>query len=189
MPSVSLQTWQSVRKTSLNEIEEAHRSIGGSGPGRRYATQQINQAYAVMLAGQFQGFCRDLHSESVWHLSVAIRPVSMQGVILDEFVLDRKLDRGNPTPGNIGADFNRLGLAFWKEVAGSDRHASTRRNKLEHLCRWRNAIAHQDFVALGQSSLGLKEVRDWRDACDQLATRFDRILYLHLRSVTGNSPW
>ena len=56
------------RRRALDEIEAAHASVGGTGPGRRYATQQINQAYAVLLASQFQGYCRDLHTESVAHL-------------------------------------------------------------------------------------------------------------------------
>jgi hypothetical protein len=56
MPSLSYQYWSTARAASLDEIESAHRSVGGSGPGRRYATQQINQAYALLLASQFQGF-------------------------------------------------------------------------------------------------------------------------------------
>src|SRR5437870_3298320 len=68
MASLSLQHWLAARGTALDEIEDAHRHVGGSGPGRRYATQQINQAYAVLLASQFQGFCRDLHTECVEHV-------------------------------------------------------------------------------------------------------------------------
>src|SRR5687768_10305676 len=103
MASVSLQRWQSDRATSFNEIEEAHRSIGGSGPGRRYATQQINQAYAVLLSAQFQAYCRDLHTEGLIALTQVIQPVALRPLIQDEFSLFRRLDRGNPTPGNIGA--------------------------------------------------------------------------------------
>jgi len=42
MPSQSLEFWLKVRSRALDEIEQAHRSVGGTGPGRRYATQQIN---------------------------------------------------------------------------------------------------------------------------------------------------
>lgn len=189
MPSVSLQTWQSVRSTSLDEIEEAHRSVDGSARGRRYATQQINHAYAVLLAAQYQAFCRDLHTESVWHLSRAVQLTPLQGVIRDEFALDRKLDRGNPTPGNIGADFNRLGLEFWKEVKARDRYASSRRYKIERLSLWRNAIAHQDFKTIGPGSLQLKHVQVWRVACNHLAVQFDLVMCDHLTKVTGRVPW
>lgn len=54
MPSVALLEWQAGRAAALDEIEAAHRAIGGTGPGRRYATRQINFAYAVLLASQFR---------------------------------------------------------------------------------------------------------------------------------------
>jgi hypothetical protein len=60
MPSTSYRRWTTIRSSALDEIANAHSAVGGTGPGRRYATQQINQAYAVLLASQFQGFCRDL---------------------------------------------------------------------------------------------------------------------------------
>jgi hypothetical protein len=47
MPSVAWQNWTVERVAALDEIEHAHRSVGGTGPGRRYLTQHINQAYAV----------------------------------------------------------------------------------------------------------------------------------------------
>jgi hypothetical protein len=72
MPSLALQDWSARRAAALDEIEHAHRSVGGTGPGRRYLTQQINQAYAVLLSSEFQGFCRDLHMECADHLVVVI---------------------------------------------------------------------------------------------------------------------
>ena len=69
MASRALHRWQTEAQRSLDEIEQAHRAVGGAGPGRRYATQQINQAYVVMVSSQFQRFCRDLHSEAVDHLT------------------------------------------------------------------------------------------------------------------------
>ena len=65
MPSYSLNHWTRERSEALDEIANAHSSVGGSARGRRYATQQINHAYATLLSSQFQGFCRDLHSECV----------------------------------------------------------------------------------------------------------------------------
>lgn len=63
MPSESLIAWQGSRAAELDELEAALRAVGGIGRGRRHATQQLNQAYAVLLSSQFQGFCRDLHTE------------------------------------------------------------------------------------------------------------------------------
>src|SRR5262245_5545196 len=111
MSSESLRRWNGVRVHALNEIEDAHESVGGSERGRRYATQQINYAYAAILSSQFQAFCRDLHSESIDHL-VTVVPLAFQGALREEFLLNRILDRGNPHPGGIGSDFNRLGVDF-----------------------------------------------------------------------------
>jgi len=68
MPSRSFNLWLSERRQALDQIAAAHVAVGGAGPGRRYATEQINQAYAMLLSSQFQGFCRDLHSEAVDHI-------------------------------------------------------------------------------------------------------------------------
>lgn len=55
-------------KGALGEIAAAHTAVGGQGSGRRYATQEINHAYAVLLSSQFQRFCRDLHTEAAAHV-------------------------------------------------------------------------------------------------------------------------
>jgi hypothetical protein len=192
MSSNSLRNWHSVRATALDEIESAHRMVGGSGPGRRYATQQINQAYAMLLSSQFQGFCRDLHSESVDHLSKVATAISFQAVLLNEFCQNRKLDKGNPNPGNIGADFDRLGLRFWPAVEAIDARNSNRKSLLEELNKWRNAIAHQDFDPAplgGRITLHLQDVTAWRIGCDGLAGSFETVLRDYIQKVIGGSPW
>ena len=192
MPSNSLRNWHSIRAVALDEIESAHRMVGGSGPGRRYATQQINQAYAMLLSSHFQGFCRDLHSESVVHLVGSVTPSSMRLALQSEFFQFRKLDKGNPNPGNIGSDFNRLGMTFWADVDLDDARNQARKELLEDLNKWRNAIAHQDFDAAvlgGRVMLRLEEVKAWRKACDGLALSFDNVSRAYIHIVVGVSPW
>lgn len=192
MPSTALQEWLTARSARLDEIEAAHRSVGGSGPGRRHATQQINQGYAVLLSAEFQGFCRDFHSECVDHLVSAIRLPGLRRTVRDEFLLHRKLASGNPNPGNIGADFNRLGLDFWLHVEAADVRNAHRKILLGELCEWRNAIAHQDFDRArfaSSSSVHLRQVRAWRNACNGLALSFDNVLAIYLRSINGILPW
>jgi hypothetical protein len=191
MPSRSLRHWQTHRSTQLNELEQAHRAIGGRRRGRRFATQQVNQAYAVLLSSQFQGFCRDLHSECIDHL-VQVTPVAIRSILRAEFVLARKLDQGNPNPGNIGADFGRLGLRLWKDVEARDRRNTRRQAMLEALNAWRNAIAHQDFDPAklgGRSTLQLEQILRWRRGMGALALAFDAVTHSHLLSVTGAAPW
>jgi hypothetical protein len=115
MPSNSLLQWRGARAAVLDEIEAAHANVGGTERGRRYATQQINRAYAVLLSSEFQGFCRDLYSECMDHV-LATAPAATRGVIRTQFLWGRSLDRGNPQAGTIGSDFGRFGIPFWDEV-------------------------------------------------------------------------
>ncbi len=108
MPSVAWEEWSTTRAAKLDEIEAAHRGLGGTSRGRRYATEQVNHAYAVLLASQFQGFCRDLHTECADALVRAISHAAVQNILRGDLLLFRSLDRGNATPGAVGADFARL---------------------------------------------------------------------------------
>jgi hypothetical protein len=193
MPSSSQQRWFTERATTLADVESAHRSVRGSGPGARAAALQINQAYAMLLSAQFQGFCRDLHSECADCLVAPVADPVLQEMVRDNLLFGRKLDRGNPNPGNIGADFNRFSLAFWSLVDARRPENPVRRAALEELSEWRNAIAHQDFSAsmmrAGRPHLVLAQVRVWRKACDGLARAFDEVLRDHVRTLTGNAPW
>jgi hypothetical protein len=189
MPSNSLINWQNVRQDALDQLEAAHATIGGSGPGRRYALQQINYAYAVILSSQFQGYCRDLHSECIDHI-VNATPTNIQDFLRLEFLWNRTLDKGNPHPGGIGSDFNRLGISFWPAVKTLNKHNDPRKDLLEELVNWRNAIGHQDFSGVGgQPILHLERVKRWRRALKALALEFDRAMCDYLTMIIQASPW
>jgi hypothetical protein len=193
MPSSSYGIWATERTKTLDEIEAAHRAVGGTGRGRRYATQQLNQAYTVLLMSQFQGFCRDLHSESVDHLVASVQPVSIGSVLRGILTEKRSLDRGNANAGGLGSDFGRFGLSFWAEAGARDARVAKWQERLEDLNEWRNAIAHQNFAKLASRGLRpvvfLDEVRRWRRTCSGLALTFDRVLSAHLCSMVGTQPW
>jgi hypothetical protein len=112
-----------------------------------------------------------------------------------QLTVGRKLDAGNPNPGNLGSDFGRLlptAGKFWLMVLGNPASAviKERQEKLEELNKWRNAIAHQDWSEVGNSSkLRLQTVQGWRSACNMLARRFDAVMRAHLKSMTGKAPW
>src|SRR5208282_6209190 len=102
------------------------------------------------------------------------------------------LSRGNPHPGAIGSDFGRLGVDFWTAVYGLDARNDHRRELLEELVDWRNAIAHQDFDPVapgGTPTLHLLAVTRWRSALNALAGHFDRAMYNYLRALLGGAPW
>jgi hypothetical protein len=191
MASNSLVKWSGHRADALNEIENAHAVVGGTERGRRYATQQINYSYAALLSSHFQGFCRDLHSECIDHI-VAITPPPLRGFVRLEFIWNRSLRVGNPHPGAIGSDFNRLGVDFWAVVYALDARNERRRELLQELVDWRNAIVHQDFDAVvqgGAPTLHLATVRAWRRAVDVLARHFDEVMYNYLQALLGGAPW
>lgn len=193
MPSLALQRWRTVRAASLDVIESAHRSAGGVAAGRRSRTQKMNQAYALLLSSEFQGFCRDLHTECALAIANILPSANLHRLMRDGLVVGRRLGSGNPNPGNIGADFNRFGLAFWPLVDAAPPRNPRRKVLLGQMNRWRNAIAHNDFepdmLRSGQPVLTLAEVRRWRKACDGLARWFDRIMRSRLGTIIGTNPW
>jgi hypothetical protein len=161
-----------------------------SGPGRRRATEQINHAYAMLVSSHFQGFCRDLHTEAAQSLVVDV-PAGVRGIMQARLIESRQLDRGNPNPGNIGSDFARFGIHFWREVLARDGRNASRQRSLLELAAWRNAIAHQDFSnpGLRPGRLAFVHVRRWRAACDALARDFDVVLAAYLANLVGDRPW
>lgn len=192
MPSKSFQEWTTTRSRSLDEMVNAHVSVGGTNRGRRFATQQVNRLYAVLLASQFQGFCRDLHTECVSHIVQSRSHKSIQAIIQADLTSHRQLDRGNAQSGSIGSDFGRLGIAFWDRVGAHDGGNQDRKSALDLLNVWRNAIVHQDFRSTklgGATTLQLSHVRRWRKACHALARSFDEVMRLHLEALNGSSPW
>jgi hypothetical protein len=190
MPSQALLDWRSIRSAALDELERAHQGVGGRRRGRRHATQQINHAYTVMISSQFQGFCRDLHTESANALLLGGTLLPLKTAFSELLLQDRKLDKANPNPGNIGFDFNPFGLVFWNEVRSFDSRNGPRQRQLEDLVTWRNAIAHQDFSKIsGGPKLHLSRVRAWRAACDHLATAFDAVMWQHIKVLVGVAPW
>ncbi len=196
MPSRAYQRWRTERASALDQIARAHAAVGGSGPGRRYATLQVNHAYAVMLAAQFQGYCRDLHTECVDHLVAMISHAPLQRLVRAEITRGRRLDQGNAQPASLGTDFGRLGTglgtAFWDDVDGHDPRSATCRAGLESLNAWRNAVAHQDFDPSklgGIVTLRLSHVKRWRRQCRILARSFDGVMRRRLQTLTGTAPW
>ncbi len=175
----------------LNEMEAARRTIRGSGRGRRVAMQQMNQAYVVLLLSQFQRFCRDLHEECVEHL---IRQPGLQtyhGILNLRFMEGRKLDSGNPNPGNIGSDFGRLGVKLWPELRQLSVRNQNHQQALAMLNHWRNAIAHQDFrnsELRGRTTIHQMQIRRWRTVCNRLAVDMDKVMYAYLLRITGSPP-
>jgi hypothetical protein len=192
MPSDALLAWQTNRMARLQNVEADCLHLEGlhaADPGR---VQEYIRSYVVLLSAEFQGFCRDLHYECAAKLVLSVTPLALQDVLRSQCVFRLKLDTGNANPGNLGDDFNRYQFKFWAAVLALDPRHEPRKNRLDMLNTWRNAIAHHDYdpAALGgTATLTIPQVRDWRTDCDALATAFDTVVRDHLQATTGVSPW
>jgi hypothetical protein len=175
-------------------MEAAHLAVSGPGPGRRAATQHLNDAYIVLIAAHFQQFCRDLHTEAVASLAGSVP--HLRYVVEEALVLGRQLDRGNATPSSLGADYKRLGMNLWADLESRDRRTAARMRRLEQLNIWRNAVAHGDFrlrphaaAAVDSTARTLAFARCCRGSCQALARQFDAGVAAYLRRLLGASPW
>lgn len=147
----------------------------------------------MLLSSQFQGFSRDLHSEAVDHMC---GPAGSGDARLDilrvRLTTGRKLDAGNPNPGNLGNDFGYLGIELWPALKKHDAGNALRQKSLETLNVWRNAIAHQDFDPAKLNhrvTVRLSDVRRWRKACEGLAVELDAVVGAYVGIILGVNPW
>jgi hypothetical protein len=123
---------------------------------------------------------------------VATAPLQTRGVIRTQFLVGRQVARGNPQAGAIGADFGRFGVPFWEEVYALHARNARRREMLDELTLWRNAIAHNDFdpATFGTNPvLHLAQVRAWRSALNGLCQAFDTVMRNYLTGMLGTAPW
>jgi hypothetical protein len=146
MSSLSLDIWTTDRRRRLDEVEAAHARVGGAARGRRYATQQPNRGYALLLAAEFQGFCRQFHSECATYVRNTIEPAAIRPLLQTNLHFGRLLDKNNATPSSIGADFGRFGVTLWDELYRLRPRAREWNKRLETLNKWRNAIVREGFV-------------------------------------------
>jgi len=193
--SGALEDWLGSSKEVLDEIELVHGKVEGTGAGRRVFTQQVNYAYAALIAAHFQRYCRALHTEATQVLVAAVSDPALAGVLEGLLTQNRLLDKGNPTPSNLGVDFGRFGFKFWEQVEGDDSRNAKRKAKLEHLCEWRNGIAHGDIGrkrAAGQlvpANLKLATCKQWRRALGGLAVSIDKVVAEQCENLGCEQPW
>lgn len=197
MASDALVNWRSARAEHLDELVEAHQSVGGTSPGRRWRTEQINFALALRLAVEFQGFSRELHDVASRTFGSWASPDDQRvaEVIANVLTHGRHLDRANATEESLSSDFSRLGFQFWSVMKSVDPRTSSRLTELRRLNRARNAIAHDNphvLVELRREGrpITLTTIRRWRSSLNSLAATMDGAVAHHLGNVFGRTqPW
>lgn len=186
MPSVSLLHWRTDRMPRMQQVDlQCAASLAAVPPNLQLVDENL-RGYVLLLSAHFQGFCRDLYAECAQLVVSKVRP-SLQILVERQFTAQRKLDHGNPNVKNLREDFERFG--FTLDLGGADPANPLRLTHLDGLNRWRNVAAHQGPIPLGLPPLSLLLLQTWRNACDDLATSLDDVLYNEMRKILRRAPW
>lgn len=194
VPSSALDHWETVRRARIDELYGAHESVGGRGPGRRTATEQLNWALTLRLSGEFQGYVRDLHDEAVEVVMARSYRLTaeLESVINNLLTLNRQISTKNPTASTLQQDFARFGFRVLDEVKARYRRGERWLKVLEDLNRARNGVAHADTIKIAQvtggRSLVLSMVKQWDGSLRSLSRALDRITSEKLAVLTGGRP-
>jgi hypothetical protein len=186
MPSASLLRWQNDRMPRLSQVDAQCAAALTLTPPQPDLVEENLRGYVLLLSAHFQGFCRDLSTESSQVVVSKVR-ASLQSLIQAQFTAHRKLDHGNPNLQTLREDFERFG--FTLNLEARDPANRARLQDLAVLNRWRNVAAHHGTIPAGTPLLSLPLLRAWRHACDGLATSLDDVLYNELRKILRRSPW
>lgn len=194
--SQALDAWRNERASELDRVESVHKLVTGAARGRRWDSEHLNCAIISRLLSEFQGFARDLLTDSVDHIvsGFSIADPGLASMTRAAYLRGCGLSTGNPTWNALDADFGRCDV---KLRVALDARYPTRgpqwRNKLERAIYARNAIAHADDVKLvtcrNRHDLTLRRAREWRSALDGFATGLDAVVGAHLKTMTGTDPW
>ncbi len=184
MPSASLRQWHNDRMPRLHQVDlQCAATVTASTPNPDLIDENL-RGYVLLLSAHFQGFCRDLCSEAAQVLAAKVRR-SLQPLVQRQFSAHLSLDRGNPNVENLRKDLLRFG--FTLDLAADPANQP----RLQHLAamnKWRNAAAHHGTIPV-TAPLSLASLQAWRNACDELATALDAILYNELRKLLRRAPW
>jgi hypothetical protein len=193
--SAALDVWNGRSREALDEVVAVHGRVAGIGAGSRMLTRQVNYAYATLILAHFQQYCRGLHAEATQDLVASVPDPELARVLGRLLATRRLLDRGNPTPDNLGRDFGWFGFGFWKAVESDDRRNRRRKEKLMQLCEWRNGITHGDIARkreegkLTPVNLTLEACDEWRRGVGSLASSFDRVIASQCTVLGCQKPW
>jgi hypothetical protein len=185
MPSTSLLVWRNDRMARLGHVDAQCAASLALVPANPDLVDENLRGYVLLLSAHFQGYCRDIHSESAQVIVSKLRR-RLQNLVQEQFTAHRKLDRGNPNIENLKADFGRFVFAL--DFPAADPANSMRLRHLKELNTWRNVSAHHDIPPQGPP-LDLPTIQAWRGSGDGLATSLDGIMYNRLRRILRRKPW
>jgi hypothetical protein len=187
MPSAALTQWQTDRLPRLRAIDAQCAAVSAPPSPNPLLSEESLRGYVVLLSAHFQGFCRDLYTESAQAIVSKVR-LRLQPLVQFQFLDHLGLDHGNPNLHNIARDFDRFGFPVRTEL-NADPANAVRLQNLAALNAWRNVAAHQGTALPSGGPLTLAGLRVWAAACDELAVVVDTIMYNRLRRILRRRPW
>lgn len=193
--STAKDDWETTATARLDELEQVHADARGTGPGRRWGTEQLNRSLFVVLVAQFQIYCRNLHDEAI-DIHVAAANPHQADVLRALLTQGRKLDVQNPQTAALGSDFGRLGFELIPAMKAEGGGIGEALSALDLLVRFRNAIAHgnesvlRGLVSGGDIQATLTSYRAYRKTLDMLVGTMDGVIAQRLAGGLGiPSPW
>ena len=189
MASRSLNEWHGLRTDLLSAAERECWHSSGRQPPTPLSDDALVRGYVMLVAAQFQGFCRDLYTECVTAVTAAVPPALRQ-IVQVQCEARRELAGSNARYECIRADFERFGLDLKAELSFRDPSAQVWVTQLGELYQWRNYVAHDNPLAPAHGGpLSPGTVMGWQAVCNRLAAALDAVMYDHLQGRLGSPPW
>jgi hypothetical protein len=195
MGSTALADWETVAAARLDQLLGMHLKATGDKPGRRWETTQFNRGLMVILVGQFQAYCRDLHDCGVREHVRAAVPGQRQ-LLEVRLTEGRKLDAGNPRRSALGADFGRLGFSLIDRVKMARSDAEVDLDDLDRLVDFRNAVSHANETVIAGIEAGnrIRATKSHfvsnRKTLSRLAHTLDQVVANEVSALLGIPvPW
>jgi hypothetical protein len=191
VPSAAFATWASERRGRLDALYAALDDAAEQ-PVR---AEQIRWSLVLRLAGEFQGYARDLHDGAVDTVLRAVAASAGVRVIVRAALTDpRKLDRANAGATTLDHDFTRLGVPLTRTLRSGFAGGAAWLAALDRLVMARNGIAHSDrgkiLRATGGAALDLTHITAWDGALVPLVHAMDSLTADTLATMTGKeAPW
>lgn len=177
--------WRGPLSSGLDSLEAMHVRATGQGPGRRVGTEEFNGQLYVALVGRFQEYARALHDEA--RDAVASGETAVHRLFAESAGQRRRLDKGNPWPSELQADFSLIGLDLLTHVK-ERRHGPGRLEALGAAVMLRNGPAHGDREKVAQAHEEgarptLSSFRAHRAKLGHLAVDMSQVVEHHVHSI------
>jgi len=155
----------------------------------------LNRSLIVILVGQFQAYCRDLHDCGVRE-HVGAAAAGQKQLLQARLTEGRKLNIGNPRRSALGADFGRLGFSFIDRLHAARSDAEADLDDLDNLVDYRNAVSHanETLIAGIEAHNRIRATKSHfvnnRRTLSRLAHTMDQVVAHEISALLGTpAPW